>query len=73
MRVVWVGAAVFAAGLLCVGVDMLIFATGGHNTPLWLNLGCLAAPIGLAIAVVAVLRRARAEQRAAVETTASID
>ncbi|HEU5267884.1 MAG TPA: hypothetical protein VFU35_14340 [Jatrophihabitans sp.] len=73
MRIVWVGATLFGAGLVCIGIDMLIFAVGGHNTPLWLNLGCLAAPGGLLIAVGAALRAGRAEQRSAADQTVPID
>jgi hypothetical protein len=66
-RGVRVGLALFVVGLLFVLVDVLPFFFGDHNTPLWLNLACLAAPFGFAIAVGSVIRAGRAAQRRAVE------
>ncbi|MBN9621180.1 MAG: hypothetical protein J0H43_15860 [Actinobacteria bacterium] len=59
------GAALFVLGLVFIAVDVLPFFAGDHNTPLWLNLACLLAPLGFAIAVGSALRGGRAEQRAA--------
>jgi peptidoglycan/LPS O-acetylase OafA/YrhL len=64
-RTVRVGLALFAAGLLFIAIDVVPFFFDDHNRPLWLNLACLLAPIGFAIAIGAALRAGRAEQRAA--------
>lgn len=64
-RVVRAGLALFAVGLAFVAADIGLFWADDHNTPLWLNLACLAAPIGFLIAVWMGLRRGRDEQRAA--------
>jgi uncharacterized membrane protein YhdT len=60
-----IGLALSVAGLAFIAVDVLPFFAGDRNTPLWLNLACLLAPLGFAIAVRAALRAGRAEQRAA--------
>jgi uncharacterized membrane protein YhdT len=53
----------FAAGLVFVAVDVVPFFFGDHNRPLWLNLACLLAPLGFAVAIGGTLQRARREQR----------
>jgi hypothetical protein len=58
-----VGVAMFGVGLVFIGLDVVPFFGGRHNTPLWLNLACLLAPAGFALAVWSGLRRGRAEQR----------
>jgi hypothetical protein len=58
-----VGLALFAAGLVFIAVDVVPFFLGDHNRPLWLNLACLLAPLGFAIAIGSTLLRARSEQR----------
>ena len=65
MRMIRAGLVLFAIGLVCIAIDVFGFFAGDHNSPLWLNLACLAAPIGFAIAVGTALRNGRAEQRAA--------
>ena len=60
------GVLLFAVGLVFVAIDVLPFFAGDRDTPLWLNLACLLAPLGFAIAVGTALRGGRAEQRAAV-------
>ncbi len=65
-RGVRIGALLFAAGLTCIAVDVLPLFAGHHETPLWLNLACLLAPLGFAIAVGSALRAGRQDQRAAV-------
>ena len=62
-----IGLALFVVGLAFVAVDVLPFFLGDHNTPLWLNLACLLAPLGFAVAVWGALRAGRAEQRAALD------
>jgi uncharacterized membrane protein YhdT len=59
------GLAVFAVGLVFIAIDVLPFLGGDGETPLWLNLACLLAPIGFAIAVWSGLRAGRQEQREA--------
>lgn len=66
-----VGVALFALGLVFIAVDVLPFFDGTRNTPLWLNLACLLAPAGFAVAVWSGLRRGRAEQRDAVRQLAA--
>lgn len=65
MRMVRVGLALFVIGLVFIAVDVLPFFADHHNSPLWLNLACLAAPLGFAIAVGSALRQGRAAQRQA--------
>jgi uncharacterized membrane protein YhdT len=65
MRMVGVGLVLFVVGLVFIAIDVLPFFDGAHNSPLWLNLGCLAAPIGFAIAVWTGLRDGRTAQRQA--------
>jgi hypothetical protein len=66
-RAVRAGLLLFVAGLVFIAVDVLPFFADDHNTPLWLNLACLLAPVGFAIAVWSGFRAGRAEQRAAVD------
>jgi hypothetical protein len=63
--VIRVGLALFAVGLIFIAIDVLPFFFSDHNTPLWLNLACLLAPAGFAIAVGSALRAGRNEARAA--------
>ena len=59
------GFAVFGIGLLFLLATVLPYFFGSDNRPLWLNLGCLLVPVGVAIAVAGAVRAGRAEQRAA--------
>ncbi|MEO6502188.1 MAG: hypothetical protein ABIQ09_09795 [Jatrophihabitantaceae bacterium] len=59
------GFALFAVGLVFTAVTVLPFFLGQGNRPLWLNAGCLLAPVGLALAVTGAVRAGRADQRAA--------
>jgi uncharacterized membrane protein YidH (DUF202 family) len=59
------GFAVFGIGLLFLLATLLPYFFGSDNRPLWLNLGCLLVPVGVAIAVAGAIRAGRAEQRAA--------
>lgn len=64
-RTIRIGLALFALGVIFIFVDVIPFFFAVHNRPLWLNLACLLAPGGFALAVGAGIRRGRAEQRAA--------
>jgi uncharacterized membrane protein YhdT len=61
-----VGLALFVVGLGFVIADVVPFFFADHNRPLWLNLACLLAPLGFAVAVWAGLHRGRREQHDAV-------
>jgi hypothetical protein len=58
-----VGIALFVAGLGFIAADVLPFFASASDRPLWLNLACLLAPAGFAIAVGSALRQGRREQR----------
>jgi hypothetical protein len=51
--------ALFAVGTIAIAVDLALFASGERNLPLWLNLLCLLAPIGLGVGLFGVVREAR--------------
>ena len=70
-RGVIVGLALFAAGLIFIAADVLPFFLGSRDRPLWLNLACLLAPLGFAIAVGTGFRAGRDEQRAALRKLSS--
>lgn len=70
-RPVRVGLVLFALGLAFITADITPFFFGSHNRPLWLNLGCLLAPVGFGVAVWTALRAGRAEQRAALHQLSS--
>jgi len=59
------GVWLFVIGLAFVAADVIWWWTGGEDSPLWLNLLCLLAPIGFAMATWSGLRAGQAEQRAA--------
>jgi hypothetical protein len=58
------GLVLFALGLIFIAADVIPFFFSAHDRPLWLNLACLLAPAGFAIAVGSAVRAGRAEQRA---------
>jgi uncharacterized membrane protein YhdT len=58
------GLGLFALGLIFIAADVIPFFFSAHDRPLWLNLACLLAPAGFAIAVGSAVRAGRAEQRA---------
>jgi len=65
--------AVFAVGLIAIFVDMILFASGSRDLPLWLNLTAMLAPVGLGLGLLGVFRESRqsaaapAARRAAAE------
>ncbi len=71
-RTVRTGLALFAVGMVFIVVDLVAFAAGARDLPLWLNLACLLAPIGMVVAVGAALRRGREEQRQALRRLDSV-
>ena len=54
-----IGMAVFAVGLIAIFADMILFAAGSRNLPLWLNLTAMLAPVGLALGLVGVFVESR--------------
>jgi len=63
--------ALFASGLLAVFVDMIMFASGSRNLPVWINVIAMFAPIGLGLALIAVVRENRAASPALVARRAA--
>ncbi len=55
-----VGAVLFVIGLVAVAVIMVLFATGAHDLPLWLNLTAMLAPVGFGVGLYGIAREARA-------------
>jgi hypothetical protein len=55
-----VGVILFLIGLVAVAVIMVLFATGSHDLPLWLNLTAMLAPVGFGIGLYGIAREARA-------------
>lgn len=60
-----VGMVLFAVGLLAIAANLVLFASGSRNLPVWLNVVCMLAPLGLGVGLVGVVREARAASRAA--------
>ena len=54
------GMALFAIGLLAIFADMILFASGSRNLPLWVNLTAMLAPVGLGLGLIGVVRENRA-------------
>jgi hypothetical protein len=55
------GAVVFALGVVAVLAVVVPFFLGSHDRPTWLNLSALLLPIGLALALLGLLRGTRAQ------------
>jgi hypothetical protein len=64
-RTVQAGFTLFAIGLIFLLITVAPFFWGEHNRSVWLNLGCLLAPLGFGLAMVGIFRSTRADQRAA--------
>lgn len=58
-----VGFVLFGIGLVFLTVTVIPFFFGDHNRSLWLNIGCMLAPIGFVVIVVAAVRHGRQQQR----------
>jgi uncharacterized membrane protein YhdT len=54
-----IGMIVFTLGLLAIIADVVIFASGGRDLPVWLNLACMLAPVGLALGLIGVFTESR--------------
>jgi len=66
-RTVRIGLVLFVVGIGFLAADVVPFFFSAHNRPLWLNLACLLAPLGFAVAVWSGLRGGRDAQRAALQ------
>ncbi|MDT4937132.1 MAG: hypothetical protein QOG80_803 [Pseudonocardiales bacterium] len=71
-RAVAVGIGLFAVGLIFIAVDVVPFFLGDRDRALWLNLACLLAPAGFAVAVWSGFRAGRDEQRAVVREVSGL-
>ena len=71
-RSVRLGLVLFGLGCGFIIADVVPFFADEHNRPLWLNLACLLAPAGFALAVTSAIRHGRTEQRAAAREAARI-
>ena len=58
-----IGMALFAVGVIAVAADLILFLSGSRDLPLWLNLLCLLAPVGLGVGLVGTFVEARASSR----------
>ena len=58
------GMVVFTLGLLAIVADVILFASGSRNLPLWLNLVAMLAPVGLGLGLVGVFLESRRDTRA---------
>jgi hypothetical protein len=54
-----IGMAVFAVGLIAIFADMILFAAGSRDLPVWLNLTAMLAPVGLGLGLIGVVRENR--------------
>jgi hypothetical protein len=58
-----IAVALFAAGVLALVVVFGLFAAGYTEMPLWLSVAaCLLTPVGLAMAVLSVVRDSRRQR-----------
>jgi hypothetical protein len=65
-----IGMALFAVGVLAIVVIMVMFASGSHDLPLWLNLTAMLAPLGFVVGMAGVAVDARRSARALARATA---
>lgn len=54
----------FAIGLVAITADLVLFASGMTELPLWLNLLCLLAPVGFGLGLLGVFLENRNRKRA---------
>ncbi len=50
---------VFTIGLVAIFADMVLFAAGHRDLPLWLNLTAMLAPVGLGLGLIGVFVESR--------------
>jgi len=62
-----VGMTLFFVGALAILADVVLFASGKQNLPLWLNLCALLAPIGFGVGMLGAFVEARAANKRAIE------
>jgi hypothetical protein len=59
-KLVTVAVAIFALGLLAVAAVFVLYLTGEHDLPLWLNTTAgVFVPVGLGLALIGLVREAR--------------
>lgn len=68
-----VGMIAFAVGLVAVFADMILFAAGSRNLPLWVNLLAMLAPVGLALGLIGIVRENRSSSPALAARRAAAD
>jgi hypothetical protein len=62
-KLVPVAVAVFALGLVALVAVFVLYVSGHHDLPLWLNSSAgVLVPLGLALALVGLVREARARR-----------
>lgn len=62
---VTVGMVLFGIGLLAIVAVLVLFASGGRDLPVWLNVTAMLAPAGLGVGLIGVLREVRRPAREA--------
>ena len=63
-RLVKLGAALFAIGVVGVLLVLVPFLSGRNDAPLWTTLLASLLPVGLGLALLGLLRSARSRRRA---------
>jgi hypothetical protein len=58
-----VGMVLFFIGALAILADVVLFAGGRHDLPLWLNLCAMLAPIGFGVGMIGAFVEARAANK----------
>jgi uncharacterized membrane protein YhdT len=67
------GLVLFALGVALIAVELIGFAVGARDFPLWLDLLCgVLAPAGFIVAIASAIRAGRADQRAAFHAVADL-
>jgi hypothetical protein len=65
-KLVAVAVAIFVLGLIAVASIFVLYVTGAHDLPLWLNTSAgVLVPMGLALALIGLVREARQGSRQA--------
>jgi hypothetical protein len=60
-RLVPVAVVIFGLGLIALAAVFVLFVSGRHDLPLWLNASAgVLVPLGLGLALVGLIREARA-------------